>query len=262
VRGRVFQVLLSTLDREGRLLWERAFLDAAFVPAKRGEKVGLTRWGKGSKVMLVVAGQALPPGVLVESAQRSEVGLAEEALRPVRASPTRTQGVVADQGYDGEALRPRLRARGIAPCIPWGKERPGPAGAEAGPVGLPAEVGGGADLRLAGGLSETGGEMGKKGPDLPGLPLVGLLPYLPEDYSGMSCSLADDAIKAKRLGPKPACTDAGPAHPGSARRSPFPGGSPPTRHKPFLRFMSGSGLLTRTAAAFASSGFSNSHNAS
>jgi hypothetical protein len=45
--------------------------------------------------------------------------------------------------------------------------------------------------------------------------------------------LVDDAIKArivsipKRPGPKPACTDAGPAHPGSARRSRFPGGSPP-----------------------------------
>jgi hypothetical protein len=38
---------------------------------KGGEKVGLTRRGKGSKVMLVVGGQGLPLGLLLESAQRS-----------------------------------------------------------------------------------------------------------------------------------------------------------------------------------------------
>lgn len=36
---------------------------------KRGEKVGLTRRGRGSKVMLVVEGQGLPLGVLVEMAE-------------------------------------------------------------------------------------------------------------------------------------------------------------------------------------------------
>lgn len=122
---------------------------------KGGEKVGLTRRGKGSKVMLVVEGQGLPLGVLVESAQRSEVRLAEEALRQVRVPRrvgrprTRPREVVADRGYDSEALRRRLRARGITPCIPRRKKRPGPAGAEAGSCGLPAAVGGGADLRLA-----------------------------------------------------------------------------------------------------------------
>mgnify|MGYP003854854319 CR=1 FL=1 len=96
--------------------------------------MGLTRRGKGSKVMLVVEGQGLPLGVLVESAQRSEVRLAEEALRQVRVPRrvgrprTRPREVVADRGYDSEALRRRLRARGITPCIPRRKNaraRPG-----------------------------------------------------------------------------------------------------------------------------------------
>lgn len=71
---------------------------------KGGEKVGLTRREKGSKVMLVVEGQGLPPGVLVESVQRSEVRLAEEALRQVRVPRrvgrprTRPREVVADRG--------------------------------------------------------------------------------------------------------------------------------------------------------------------
>ena len=71
---------------------------------KGGEKVGLTRRGKGSKVMLVVERQGLPLGVLVESAQRSEVRLAEEALRQVRVPRrvgrprTRPRDVVADRG--------------------------------------------------------------------------------------------------------------------------------------------------------------------
>lgn len=34
---RIWQVLLSTLDRQGKLEWAQAFLDGSFVPAKKGE---------------------------------------------------------------------------------------------------------------------------------------------------------------------------------------------------------------------------------
>jgi hypothetical protein len=44
--------------------------------------VGLTKRGKGSKVMLVVEGQGLPLGVRVESAQKAEVRLAESSPGP------------------------------------------------------------------------------------------------------------------------------------------------------------------------------------
>lgn len=92
--------------------------------------MGLTRRGKGSKVMMVVEGQGLPLGVLVASAQRSEVRRVEEALQRVRVPRPRSRPreLVADKGYDSEALRRRLRARGIKPCIPWRKNalaRPG-----------------------------------------------------------------------------------------------------------------------------------------
>jgi hypothetical protein len=38
VAGAVFEAFLSTLNAEGKLQWERAFLDATFVPAKRGAR--------------------------------------------------------------------------------------------------------------------------------------------------------------------------------------------------------------------------------
>jgi IS5 family transposase len=86
--------------------------------------VGLTKRGKESKVMLVVEGQGLPLGVLVERAQKAEVRLAETALAQVKVPRrvgrprTRPKELVADRGYDSEALRRRLRARGIKPCMP------------------------------------------------------------------------------------------------------------------------------------------------
>jgi hypothetical protein len=34
----IFLALLTTLDEQGRLNWERVFLDGSFAPAKRGAK--------------------------------------------------------------------------------------------------------------------------------------------------------------------------------------------------------------------------------
>lgn len=96
--------------------------------------MGLTRRGKGSKLMLVVDGRGLPLGVLVASAREAEVHLAEPTLATVRVPrwrgrpKTRPQEVVADKGYDSRGLRQALRRRGIKPCVPRlrnRKPRPG-----------------------------------------------------------------------------------------------------------------------------------------
>jgi|GEM_PF-4203737 len=47
---------------------------------KGGEAVGVTKRGKGSKVMLVTDGQGIPIGSLVASAQPAEIRLAEATL--------------------------------------------------------------------------------------------------------------------------------------------------------------------------------------
>lgn len=81
--------------------------------------------------MLVTDGEGLPIGLLVESARKSEVRLAERTLQTVavrrpRGRPrTRPGRLVCDRGYDSRAFRRYLRRRGIGSCIPTRKR---PAG--------------------------------------------------------------------------------------------------------------------------------------
>jgi transposase len=127
---RIWRAALATLDQQGRLDWTIAFLDGSFVPAKRGgEKVGLTKKGKGTKWMLVVDGNGLPLGFHLDSAGRAEVCLAQQTLdtikvaRPRGRPKQRPEKLVADRGYDSSAFRHALRGRGIRVCIPP-KRRP------------------------------------------------------------------------------------------------------------------------------------------
>ena len=54
---RIWRAALATLDQQGKLDWSSAFLGGSFAPAKKGgEKVGLTKKGKGTKWMMVVEG--------------------------------------------------------------------------------------------------------------------------------------------------------------------------------------------------------------
>lgn len=127
---RIWRAALAALDQQGRLDWTMAFLDGSCAPAKRGgEKVGLTRKGKGTKWMLVIDGNGLPLGFHLDSAQVAEVRLAEHTLdtikvaRPLGRPKSRPDKLVADRGYDSAAFRRALRRRGIRMCIPP-KRRP------------------------------------------------------------------------------------------------------------------------------------------
>jgi transposase len=129
---RLWRAALVALDRQGQLDWTMAFLDGSFAPAKKGgDKVGLTKKGKGTKWMLVVDGNGLPLGFHLDSANVAEVRLAEETLDTIRVCRGGTRGrpkqrpktLVADRGYDSSAFRGVLRRRGIRMCIP-AKRRP------------------------------------------------------------------------------------------------------------------------------------------
>lgn len=127
---RIWRAALATLDGHGQLDWSIAFLDGSFVPAKKGgEKVGLTRKGKGTKWMLVVDGNGLPLGFHLNSANRAEVRLAQQTLDTIRVArprgrpKQRPEKLVADHGYDSRGFRRALRGRGIRMCIPP-KRRP------------------------------------------------------------------------------------------------------------------------------------------
>jgi hypothetical protein len=91
-----------------------------------GEKVGLTRKGKGTKWMLVFDGNGngLPLGFYLDGANHPEVRLAEQTLDTIRVArlrgrpKQRPEKLVADRGYDSAAFRRALRGRGIRMCIP------------------------------------------------------------------------------------------------------------------------------------------------
>jgi transposase len=130
VWDRIWRAALAVLDLQGQLDWSIAFLDGLFAPAKKGgDKVGVTKKGKGTKWMLVVDGNGLPLGLHLDSAGRAEVRLAEQALdtisvaRPRGRPRQRPEKLVADRGYDSRAFRRALRHRGIRMCIPP-KRRP------------------------------------------------------------------------------------------------------------------------------------------
>jgi transposase len=127
---RIWRAALSALDQRGRLDWSMSFLDGSFAPAKRGgEKVGVTKKGKGTKWMLVVDGHGLPLGFHLDSAKVAEVKLAAQTLdtigvaRPRGRPKCRPDKLVADRGYDSSAFRAALRRRSIKMCIPP-KRRP------------------------------------------------------------------------------------------------------------------------------------------
>src|SRR5215469_1106910 len=77
----IWRAALAFLVAHGGLDWSMGFLDGSFAPAKKGgDKVGLTRKGKGTKWMLVVDGNGLPLGFHLDSARLAEVKLAELTL--------------------------------------------------------------------------------------------------------------------------------------------------------------------------------------
>ncbi len=87
---RIWRATLVALDQQGQLDWSMAFLDGSFAPARKGgDKVGLTKKGNGTKWMLVIDGNGLPLGFQLDSANASEVRLAEATLDTIAVARLR-----------------------------------------------------------------------------------------------------------------------------------------------------------------------------
>jgi transposase len=75
--------------------------------------------------MAAVDDNGTPLGMMIESANVSEISLAKPTLATIKVpqrkkkSKTRPGELVADKGFDSKAFRQELRGRGIKPCIPY-----------------------------------------------------------------------------------------------------------------------------------------------
>ena len=93
---------------------------------KRGQGVGKTKRGKGTKLMVLADGTGTPLGLCVEKASPSEGKLWERTLdaarvtrrRGPRRRPYKPERGIADRGYDSTAARALLVTREIEPIIP------------------------------------------------------------------------------------------------------------------------------------------------
>jgi transposase len=75
---RIWRAALAARDLRGHLTWTMAFLDGSFAPANNGgERLGLTRKGKGTTWMPVVVGNSVSLGFHLDGANHAAVLLAE-----------------------------------------------------------------------------------------------------------------------------------------------------------------------------------------
>jgi transposase len=89
---------------------------------KRGDDVGPTKRGKGTKFLVVVDGQGVPVACTVGSASPSETKMIEPTLDQLqRQLGCKPKMLVMDKAYDSEKFRDRLAARGIDPVVPYRK---------------------------------------------------------------------------------------------------------------------------------------------
>lgn len=97
-----------------------------FLGKKRGECVGKTKRGKGTKIMVHSDAAGLPLGVHITSASPHEVTLIEPLLerRRLRRLPRR---LIYDLAADSDPLRRRLQRRGIELVCPHRSNRIQPA---------------------------------------------------------------------------------------------------------------------------------------
>jgi len=93
---------------------------------KRGQYVGKTKRGKGTKWMVVADGEGIPLGNHPDSASPNEVTLLEKTLNNI-AVPRKGSGrprknpkrLIADRGYDSDPLREGVADKGVELICPY-----------------------------------------------------------------------------------------------------------------------------------------------
>jgi transposase len=105
-------------DQPRRILCRRN----VFIGKKRGDQVGKTKRGKGTKIMVLTDGNGLPIATATASASPHEVTLIEPLLER-KLLRRRILRLIYDQAADSDPLRSRLARRGIALICPHRRNR-------------------------------------------------------------------------------------------------------------------------------------------
>jgi len=114
---RLFKSLTQRSDTE----WE--FIDGSYVkahqhstgaPSKNEQGIGLSRGGNTSKIHLAVDSYGLPIEFIVTGGDVHDSRVANELVERLPHG----EYVVADKGYDSEAIRNKIRERNSIPVIP------------------------------------------------------------------------------------------------------------------------------------------------
>lgn len=179
---------------------------------KRGEAVGLTKRGKGTKLVVLVSGEGVLLGVQVAAASASEASLAIPTLEElndvvVDGGIAKPRFVVADKGYDSDPLRDAFAARGVTLLSPHRRNRKRPTTPRRAPhETLPPTLGRRTNLRVVPQLQAPRHEVRPHASRLPCLCACGL--RRPRTQAFMRPLLASSAIH-----PASKVTGCAPCHP-------------------------------------------------
>ena len=93
---------------------------------KRGDQIGVTKIGKGTKVEAVTEGRGLPVGVTIAAANVSETKLIEPTLDAIVVDGFAPEHLLYDKAADSDPLRDQLHERGVELVTPHRKNRKRP----------------------------------------------------------------------------------------------------------------------------------------
>lgn len=104
-------------ERDGYRLYE-CFIDATFSKARGGgDGIGVTKAGKGVKIMVLVDARGLPVAVTTGSARPHESKLVQGLFEFMLTSET-PERIIGDKAYDSDALDEDLDDEGIELIAP------------------------------------------------------------------------------------------------------------------------------------------------
>ncbi len=120
-RGQLAKIKDILLENEQEV--STAFVDGTFVRAMcGGDQIGLTKMGKGSKIMAIVDQNSRPLATIVASARHHEIILLQKTIENLPAS-LRINKIVGDKAYDSDPHDALLAAQGIELVAPHRKNR-------------------------------------------------------------------------------------------------------------------------------------------